>query len=536
MADDLSLLSLEELEALSRDAGRAVEGTPAGSAFYNFKPFSWQRPWYDSRASYEFIFAGNRTGKSTCLLIQAITEATGVKPAIFGGYAQRYWPRGNCKHKLIILASETEDSLERNITSKLRKLVTPEMVEPRTNFYSVKKPWKFVSGALLYFATYNQAPAAVEGSAWHFIGLDEPPPKKFFTAITRGAIDHSARVVLAATPLSEPWLLDDMILPSQDSGHPLYGHVDHFTAAMHDNCATCHPGDGCLSHEEIVMKLSTFPAQERAAREFGKFSSLIGLEFDYFDPETHVVPDFDIPLRWPLVEVVDPAMKRGLYVMWFICDPDEQWYAVRAKHIQGDLGFKGMAAQLDYHRGRIGKVPDYAMMDARGGMHLANVDTRETWFDLFRKQGLRYEPAPAEQDQTALLHDWLKPRAWQSGGNQTPRLRFFRSVTAEERGPVWGLKRFVWNPSDSKKRRYDQPGKDWIDDMSYLVTAVEQRNLTFVRYAASDDRDSRRSIATTYASNARMMGAGGRLRLGLKRLADTYGQKAGWVERIERGY
>lgn len=533
-------LSLAELEARRAMTGRVVDHDPGSCEFLRSKPFTWQHPWYESTAKYEFILAGNRCGKSKTLIDLMLIGLTGVKPAALGGKPIRSWPRGNCKHQLFLIASETEETLGRNLLPKLRRLVTPEMVEPRTNLHSTKKPWRFVSGAMLYFATYNQAPGAVEGSAWHQIGLDEPPPKEFFTALTRGGIDHSARVILAATPLKEPWILDDIILPSQDSGHPLFGKVDVFHAAMHDNCADCSPGDGFLAHEEIVTFLATLPPAERAAREFGKFASLIGLSFDYWDDKAHVVPDFDVPTRWPVVEVVDPAMKRGLYVMWFACDPDDQWFCIRAVHIDGDLGFAGMAAQIDSHRLAIGKQPDYAMMDARGGMHLANVDTRETWFDLFRRQKLVYEPAPAEMDQIATVHDWLKPQ-WKPEGFSVPRLRFVRKIAAVERGPIWGIKRFVWDP-EQKKRRYDQPGKDWIDCMAYLTVAVTKRNLTYARYESGADRGSRTSrLAETYASGRRLLGIGSNQRVPWQSrkggIASTYGQRSPeWTERVGRRY
>jgi hypothetical protein len=104
--------------------------------------------------------------------------------------------------------------------------------------------------------------------------------------------------------------------------------------------------------------------------------------------------------QWPLVESCDPSMTRGLYVTWAQKDPrTDRWYVVWAAHIE-DAAISVMAEQVKRERRFIGKEPDLAIMDAKGGRARVDKERDEDWFVRFRQLGLDYvpndEPAPLE--------------------------------------------------------------------------------------------------------------------------------------------
>src|SRR5262245_52815374 len=130
---------------------------------------------------------------------------------------------------------------------------------------------------------------------------------------------------------------------------------------------------------------------------------------------------------WPLVEVVDPSMTRGLYIGWFQRDMrTDRWYWVHARHIESGP-VSTMAHQVHAERKFIGKTPELAIMDAKGGRHRVDIEANEDWFQRFRKFGLDYvpndEPATLEE-----LDEWLKPRFDPVLGKSLPKLMICERV------------------------------------------------------------------------------------------------------------
>ena len=258
---------------------------------------------------------------------------------------------------------------------------------------------------------------------------------------------------------------------------------------------------GVLPDKQIEAFLAALPEKERAAREFGKFTDLQGLEFSYVRAESHVVPDFEIPASWPLVEVCDPSYKRGMHISWFVCDPDDNWYCVQAANVPNGT-ISEIVTHIKRWRNQLGRVPDRAIMDQRGGSHEVNKDTAADWFDEFRKHNLPYERSQEERvggksTSISKLHEWMKPQ-WDAQRDEwRPKLRMTETVAQIEKGPLWAFRRFQWEPMDSGKRQYNQPGKDWVDTFMYLAA---HRGLTYRRLArnAAADHQAQR-IGRSYA-------------------------------------
>ena len=194
--------------------------------------------------------------------------------------------------------------------------------------------------------------------------------------------------------------------------------------------------------------------------------------------------------QWPLVESCDPSMTRGLYVTWMQKDPrTERWYVVWASHIE-DAAVSVMAEQVKRERRFIGKEPDLAIMDAKGGRARVDKERDEDWFIRFRQLGLDYvpndEPAPLEE-----LDEWLRP-VWDPVlEKMVSKLMITQRVADLPRGPLWALQRFQWDPlSMSTKQLLGQPGKDYVDTLKYFVN---QRAINRGRLARGRTGAKRRS-------------------------------------------
>lgn len=819
-------LNLELAQLLSKKAGKRLRTT---NRFAAFTPLEYQRDWFSYPEPIGALILPNQSGKSTIGAIKTLTGCLGVAPAAISGKpVPPHWPMGLCAGKKYAAAGATFQTItERTILPKLREYMSDDMLVKTRRKQGFETTFHFVSGASLVLMSYEQRVKDFEGGNFDGFWFDEPPPKDIFYAVRRGQMATRGWALITATPLTEPWMLDDLILPSQslacaecsggdtphaeivseqpnhglvyvpepidmcsncvlagsrvsgrftgglkafyagpaveietrhgnrlrvtaqhpvlttggivpagslhkgvgllrercegvnilagrqeeeqdaeyptveemfdalgargrgvceralldldgderfiasqeidavgllvrsperglvrdgyahqvgnlalvmpdpslamaavggESGTPAAGgpgsaelslhglaimaqgapaepscigltaqldaplpkaalkglriasdfarqllqafpgqvaldqcvNVRHFNYVGHvydfstdvgyfasdsilvRNCRQCN--GGYLDHNEIQSFLASITDDaQRMARKHGTFLNYATLEFGYVNDADNVVDDFRPPDAWPLVEVVDPAPKRGLHVKWFTCDEHDRWYNTHAARIPVAGGFRGMAKQVYAHRQEVGRHPDLALMDPRGGHHrMVGTDGIEDWFQGFRKEGLVYTPAIApsvENGTVQTLHDWLKPAYDPSKGElSVPRLRFCKRLRTLKNGPLWAYERFSWNPQASlRKREYEQAGKDWVDCDMYLAMWVERMKLTH-RKLVAEDAPRRRSLAASYAVKPQVPGTSrgaGRPPWVPKSLARSYASRPGdWIHRI----
>ena len=498
-ATDFSGMSTSELAALVEEMSEDITNLEDEAAFYLWKPYGYQREWIESPAQIRCCLAANQIGKSEAMLCTLLMECLGTKPKALGGDGK--WRKNSLRGKRVIACGETFEISVANLVKKLDQFLVPAMLikPPKKNSIGIPTIYQFVTGAELTFQSYSSPVGAFEGSTLDFAAFDEPPPEDLFNAVRRGTMRKKGRIMITATPLKEPWLLDSLIIPSQDENSANYGVVDYFRNEIWDACEE-HAG-GHLPHAQIEAFLETLPESERTAREKGLFLSLQGLEFPYVNADDHVVPDFEVYRSWPIVEVVDPAAKRGLTVIWAAVSPTEEWYVFRAAQIPND-GFKAMCQQIKRIRSTFSRQPDLCIMDARGGAQAANLEAQQTWFQLFADYGLQYEPSvesPLQQ-----LHDWMRPQWPEHGsaagkGVKKPKLRLLESVTEMKKGPWWSLQRFVWSPQASQKR-WAAPEKDFIDCLRYLAGHPKA---SWKRLSRMGENRGSVGIANSYATKSR---------------------------------
>lgn len=193
---------------------------------------------------------------------------------------------------------------------------------------------------------------------------------------------------------------------------------------------------------------------------------------------------------WPLAEVVDPSMTRGLYVVWFQMDPrTDRWYITWANHVE-DAPLSVMAEAVKRERRFIGKDPEVAVMDAKGGRARVDKERDEDWFTRFRQLGLDYTPndEPASLEE---LDEWLKLTYDPVLEKMVSRLSITQRVADIPQGPLWALQRFQWNPIEmSAKQLLGQPGKDFVDCLKYFCN---QRSINRGRLARDRGKGGYRS-------------------------------------------
>ena len=287
-------LSDDDLNQLIQRERLSQEHLSKAGSFASFAPLKYQQPWFKCDKKIILLMCGNQVGKTTFGVVKMISAALGCTPPSLGGQIPAKWWDNKCRGKRYLICGESYGtSLRDTILPKMHEFIGPGMLvgTPKKNAQGLDSLFKFSTGATIVIGSYEQGRDAFEGPVWDGFWGDEPPPQPVFSAVRRGTLARQGFMIITGTPLKEPWMLDELILPAQDEDHPSYGTVGFFRASMHDNCLQCSPGVGLIEHFEIESFLSTQPPKERQAREHGDFIDLMGREFTELDRAIHVIPD-----------------------------------------------------------------------------------------------------------------------------------------------------------------------------------------------------------------------------------------------------
>lgn len=293
--DELAALSPDEIKAIFVEVEQQRANNQKRGRFNLFKPFAFQREWYECDKKIEVLLAGNQVGKTTCGAIRILSACLGVNPPSLGGKIPAAWSDIDCSNKKFLAAGKNFSKIiPKSIIPKLKEFLVPEMMSrpPRKNSgHKQEEIFYFKSGSELHIQSYEEGSDSFESAVWDGIWLDEPPPEDIFVGIARGAMAKKAPILITATPIKEPWMFEAFVAPLMDPEADEHSTMAVFRADIHMNCLDCH-GEGALSHEEITnfLKLITNPA-ERIARERGEFLDLAGIEFSYVSRDSHVCPD-----------------------------------------------------------------------------------------------------------------------------------------------------------------------------------------------------------------------------------------------------
>jgi phage terminase large subunit-like protein len=290
---DLSNLSVEELQSLGAKLAEKEATLKRHGAFPLFKPLWYQKEWFDCEKKIIALLCGNQVGKTEFGAVRVLSTCLGCKPVALGGQPPQRWEDLQRPGiRALVCGENFTTAIPKTILPKLQRYITDQMLsrQPKKNAGNkLPEVYFFRSGAELHIQSYDQAVSSFEGPVWDIVWFDEPPPQAIFTAVRRGTMSKQGVILITATPLKEPWMHDQIVIPSEDEDDPMHDMAAVFRADIEWNCKEHHKG--FLPHAEIQSFLASLPKHERIARERGEFLDLSGLEFSYLKRETHVCPD-----------------------------------------------------------------------------------------------------------------------------------------------------------------------------------------------------------------------------------------------------
>ena len=271
-----------------------------------------------------WMLGGNRSGKTESGVREDVAFSIGIRP-----WFKRDDPdfrvksfHGSAKGR--VFSEDWEHAAKGVIIPKFYSVIPPELlISTKKNsqgaeaLWKIKVPFDATGKVSTIELLVNKGDVkGVEGWDGDWIHFDEPIAENMYIAATRGLVDRGGHFWFTLTPLSEPWLFDDVVNNPDFVG---------FYVDMVENLYNPETGSGYLIEKNIddYMKKIKDPA-EREARLHGKFKHLGGAVFKEFEPTIHVYPNEfikldSIPETWWRDCLIDPGKRKPhcvVFVAW----------------------------------------------------------------------------------------------------------------------------------------------------------------------------------------------------------------------------
>ena len=272
--------------------------------YYQSQPH--QELFHRSQKKGRLITGSNQSGKSVSACAEGCRTALGIHPF----YPNKVPTKGR------VVASDIQKGIGENIQPWYENFL------PKSEIKNIKKypggQWSKVylkNGSTIDFMSYEQESKMFEGWVGDWVQFDEPPPRGIYVACMRGLIRRKGRWWIAMTPLTEPWIYDEIYV----KGGVGEDQPDVFTFDITNN--------RYLSPEEIKDFESHLTEDEKEARLHGRFKHLSGLIYKEMKPEVNCIKSFEIPKDWIRFCAMDFHPRLPCAILWVAIDEKGTAYA-----------------------------------------------------------------------------------------------------------------------------------------------------------------------------------------------------------------
>ncbi len=263
------------------------------------------------------MIAGNRTGKTWGLLHDLNWYLTGEYPDWFPEALKREtpffarWIATDFKHGVgeVFMPAFKQMIPGPYKDGPLIKRVTKTQQGVWTNI-------EYQNGSKLSLMTDQQDVEEFEGWSGHRLDIDEPCSYSKYIASARGLIDYNGRICFHLTPLSEPWIYDEIY--TKADGKKIFV----ITASMKDNKYNTQE-----AMDKFESQMDSDP-DLKEARMDGKFKHLKGLVYKTLDRDVHQIESFTVPAEYPVVQITDPHDRKPHVHIWVTIDPHNRYYEI----------------------------------------------------------------------------------------------------------------------------------------------------------------------------------------------------------------
>ncbi len=359
-----------------------------------YSPFKWQAKIADALRGKYIILAPspNGIGKTAhmsnllCSFMEgyeAWSEVDEMFPGAVKVKGKWYKPSALGKKPPVRIRLTGEDwdhHLGQTVINELKTWFPRENYDTKRNTSGVEYFWTHKgNGSTLEMMTHKQDLRLFEGWRGDVWAADEPPPFDVFTAMMRGLAERKGKTIFFTTPLSQAWMLDELILSNRRDVAVAKDLLlyDNEISYKNDNAVLERLGiggkvtkywreadgakkeffdlilykddkgaaaekyviDTAINKENLdsellelifLKKAKDTSLEQKPSRFFGMFKRLMGLVIKNFDNEKHIVPapEEGIPTDWIVTPFIDLHLSKPHALSFYGCDKYNRHYAI----------------------------------------------------------------------------------------------------------------------------------------------------------------------------------------------------------------
>ena len=261
---------------------------------FHIDPERHERQSYFLRAKAPIVVAhtGNKWGKTFALLLRGLVASFGCAPWDPDNTAVYNPLDREPPVRVILIVQDYATSLPLDIIPRLKEIMPWDALVTKVSRVQgqVIDGFELWNGSTWKILSHVQEDERFEGWSAHLLLWNEPMPRSKFIGACRGAIEFNAPHIMSFTPISEPWLYDEIYLPShkiRDQASFLSSFTEKPEIAVVEGLIYDNP---FIPKEAIDRYEQQIPESQRAARIFGEWAHLSGRVYKFFSREKHVVP------------------------------------------------------------------------------------------------------------------------------------------------------------------------------------------------------------------------------------------------------
>jgi phage terminase large subunit-like protein len=250
-----------------------------------------------------------------------------------------------------IVAKDLQKGVGEVITPFLDEWLDPSLVDRRIrNPIGIATKYILKNGSQFDILTHEMSTEQFEGWKGHVAWFDEPPPRDKYIATLRGLVDYSGSCWLTLTPLTQPWIYDEIYTRASAQDSDVFVVVCDIT----DN--------PFLSDAAVKQFASRLTEEEREARLHGRFLHLTGLVYKDFHPELHIIESPQLPNLKDCTRyfAIDPHERTPTACIWMAVDQKDNHFVYDELWL-GDMTIEQIAQAILAQEG--GMAPHVRLID-----------------------------------------------------------------------------------------------------------------------------------------------------------------------------
>jgi hypothetical protein len=417
------------------------------------------------------IFGGNRSGKTHAGGMEFLMHMTRLYPEWYPKEA-RFDAKTRLKGRIVV--KDFMKGAGEVVIPFLEEWLDPALVEKKLrNPIGIPIKWILKTGDQWDILTHEQDVESFEGWHGHVAWFDEPPPRNKYIATCRGLVDYNGRRWLTLTPLTQPWIYDDIFVNQDEE---TFSIVVDITDNPH------------LPPEAIKKFEESLTEEEKEARLRGKFLHLSGLIYKEFSLDNNVCEPFEIPQDWTKYFCIDPHPRSPSACLWMAVDPKGNHYVYDELWIEG-LDLEQLAYAIKAQEGD--RAPKIRLIDP----HMDNDNNLAGGFNVRRelmKYGIFCQRASSDPELGKYrIRQALTAKYDTLSKSYRSQLKVFRTC----RQVIYEFQHYIWDDYRRNKDEYspkETPKKKddhFMDCLRYIYNNApryfedeEAREATVVSY------------------------------------------------------